>query len=329
MGNRLLDVIAMLKASRSIAMKHLALRRHYFDTYGKTSSLAKTTIAQADKVTQKIKAASALTERFNGPRYSTKSGKHHEQGPTKKIPSPSSIDGGDISVRNKSGIEQDHFYNKSKKNTTAQPLSNSNIEIQQEKSKNFPLPDGSINPIEHLIGSSSTYQDTFSASNTFTATSSSTPVGSETDKEGAEKQNVDIKQSIPDTQAIPEQDEPTDEMYTDIFHSPRVAKLLKKDPKQPSHVQGLDLRGVQATPIEEDKLLQKRDQESFNTRLTGRKGAAHAVSADKQTNIAQKPQDSEIHKPPKTTTDDHPDTSSSQSNVSIEIYMFVISLLID
>lgn len=66
-GRRLLDVAAIVKASRGVAAKHVALRQHQLDVYSKTSSLAKAIKSQTDRVTLTVNAASKLAERFNGP----------------------------------------------------------------------------------------------------------------------------------------------------------------------------------------------------------------------------------------------------------------------
>lgn len=66
-GRRLLDAAAILKASRGVVTKHLALRQQQLDNYNKTSSLGNVIKSQTDRVTLTVKAASALAGRFNGP----------------------------------------------------------------------------------------------------------------------------------------------------------------------------------------------------------------------------------------------------------------------
>ncbi len=66
-GKRLLDAAALLHATRAVAQKHSALRSHQLDVYVKTSSLAKGIKSQTERVTQTVVAAGALLSRVNGP----------------------------------------------------------------------------------------------------------------------------------------------------------------------------------------------------------------------------------------------------------------------
>ena len=65
-GRRLLDAVAVFKASRAIAAKHIALRQNQINDYNKTSSLTKAVRSQTDRVTLTAKAALTLAERLNG-----------------------------------------------------------------------------------------------------------------------------------------------------------------------------------------------------------------------------------------------------------------------
>lgn len=79
----------------------------------------------------------------------------------------------------------------------------------------------------------------------------------------------DQQQPVPEVQALPEQEQPSDDMYSDIFHSPRVAKLLKGERKQGNAASDLKPRAIHDTPVEQAKLSQEKDQDSFNIRPTG------------------------------------------------------------
>ncbi|KAL8941481.1 MAG: hypothetical protein Q9216_002209 [Gyalolechia sp. 2 TL-2023] len=74
--------------------------------------------------------------------------------------------------------------------------------------------------------------------------------------------------AIPDNQAIPKQDEPSEDMYSELFHSPKVAKILKGNPKPADTSWGLNLEGVNQTPIEDDRSAPVGNPENFNTRRT-------------------------------------------------------------
>lgn len=72
-SKRLLDALELLKASKSVATKHLAVRQRQLDVYTKTSSLTKGVKGQVDGLVLTAQAATALAKRFNdepGPRAS-------------------------------------------------------------------------------------------------------------------------------------------------------------------------------------------------------------------------------------------------------------------
>ena len=153
-GRRLLDAAAIIKASRAVALKHLTYRRHQLDVYSKTSTLAKAVKFQTDRVTLTLRAASTLTERFNGQSPGLSSQANAGDGPDKKpkIPSQGSVEGSPAQDQDKQGLEQDHFYERSEANTTAKPLQDNQLSVRQEQAKRKPLPDGSIPPADASLG---------------------------------------------------------------------------------------------------------------------------------------------------------------------------------
>jgi aarF domain-containing kinase len=64
-GKRLLDAIQFLNVSKTIAVKHLAIRQHQLDVYTRTSSLTKGIKAQAEGLILTAQAAAALARRFD------------------------------------------------------------------------------------------------------------------------------------------------------------------------------------------------------------------------------------------------------------------------
>ncbi len=80
------------------------------------------------------------------------------------------------------------------------------------------------------------------------------------------------EQAVPEQQAIPQQNEPSEEMYSELFHSPKVAKILKGTPKPADSSKGLNLKGVKGTPIKGDNSRPRGDPESFNIRPTAEAG---------------------------------------------------------
>lgn len=373
-GRRLLDVVAIFKASRGVAAKHVALRQHQLDDYRKTSSLAKAIKSQTDRVSLTVKAASVLAERFNGrgPDYSTQASQSKRSPQGASIPSQ---DGASGKIEEKVGVSQDHFYERSHQNATAEPPPNSNLGVNQEKAKRYPLPDGSVLPADTAEvpkldkesnsgfpqtepvkapladgreetgeGLQSTPSGTSSIANPTEGTDPSisgkakklqrqaekqipsqfaeTPPAAHSGEPGLEadqdrdvfytlspsdgqvdsslprvmlpKNTEDVQegdehvhdaqinqdvfysstsnseeQAVPQTQALLEQEQASDEAYTELFHSPRVARMLRgqSQPSKPS--KGLQMAGTQETPVKQTKPPQDKDQVSYSIRAPG------------------------------------------------------------
>lgn len=64
-GRRLLDAIQFLNVTKTIAVRHLAIRQHQLDVYTRTSSLTKGIKGQVDGLVLTAQAAAALARRFN------------------------------------------------------------------------------------------------------------------------------------------------------------------------------------------------------------------------------------------------------------------------
>lgn len=75
----------------------------------------------------------------------------------------------------------------------------------------------------------------------------------------------DAHPQIPTTQAEPTQGEPSEEMMKDLFHSPRVAKLLSKNGPAGGHRTEIRPRTA-STPSEQSELSVGKDQDSFSVR---------------------------------------------------------------
>ncbi|KAL3427058.1 Protein ABC1-like protein, mitochondrial [Phlyctema vagabunda] len=152
-GKRLLDLAALFNASRGVAQKHVALRTRQFDAYSRTSSLAKAVRSQTDRVTETIKAASILTSRLNenAPAWTAEvkqeSTSNHAN-TSQPIPSKAATEAGSPRPAPKAGVEQDHFYERSKQNSAVDPPPAEALDIQQEAADRYPLPDGTIPPKE-------------------------------------------------------------------------------------------------------------------------------------------------------------------------------------
>ena len=74
-------------------------------------------------------------------------------------------------------------------------------------------------------------------------------------------------EKIPSVQAVPEQEQVPEGINTDLFHSPKVAKILGgklQGGKKPE----LDLKGVKGTPVDHTSLGQGKVQDTFNVRTS-------------------------------------------------------------
>ena len=379
-GRRLLDAAIIFTAARRVASKHVALRANQLDVYSKTSTLAKALQSQTERVTLTVKAATALAARFNeaGPRYSTQAS---QRDPSARSPSDSGRDSEVRSSRGqKQGLEQDHFYEKSNANSTAEPPPKGSLEIQQEKAKRASSSDGSVpsagteqnvsrqdeepffevsktDPVDLLeeqqrtqeeelepissrqtsISQSTSSQDTQSvyASNILQRQTESqipsqaaepppasalTPEGA-TDAEDKSKLNItqeqesfyspssssdaasfsaakiprntedaqeseervpddqidqdvfympgskNARQPVPGAQAVPEQEQLDEQAYSEIFHSPKVARMLGGQPTKNKPSKGLDLPGANDTPVKDTKAPQEKDHVSSGERM--------------------------------------------------------------
>lgn len=371
-GRKILDAAAILKASRAVASKHVALRRHQLDAYSKTSSLAKAVKSQTDRVTLTVKAASALAKRFNGlgPEYYTRAPTYRNATSDRPKSSQIHVEPESDGVAGKQGLEQDHFYERSEANTTGEATPDGNLEVKQAEAKIYTLPDGSVPPAGSADNLSKQKRESYSemsqeepvkaplsgnkaeAEEIFQPASSgsiSTPRPMQDDRSlspdqvrkaqrQAEKQipsqaaqppraaepnrqisgarideQIDLKvgqepdvfytpssssgqvhsglprvklprntedaqegdehaldaakiqdvfyssgsrvqnQTVPEVQAIPEKEELSDDKYSKLFHSPKVARMLGRQNGQRSASEGLDLPGSKDLPMQESK----------------------------------------------------------------------------
>lgn len=163
-GRWLLDAAALWGASRRVLWKHVALRNNQFRDYQETSSLARAIKNQTDRVTRTIRAASTLAEHSDeqSQKYSA-APKTRDTKDKTAIPSEKSVDrGGREAKPLQEVLEQDHFYIRSKANTTDQPVASSSIDVQQEQAKGISLPDGTITTADVSQAQSNSRNDVFS-----------------------------------------------------------------------------------------------------------------------------------------------------------------------
>lgn len=119
-GKRILDALALFNVSRKIATKHFNIRFSQVQLYGQTSSLVKALRTQGPPVV--AAAASRFASSPSSPNFP------------------------------REGIEQDHFYESSERNSTADPPASKDLDVEQVEADRNPLPDGTIPPQESPIG---------------------------------------------------------------------------------------------------------------------------------------------------------------------------------
>ncbi|KAL6249653.1 hypothetical protein RBB50_003508 [Rhinocladiella similis] len=119
-GKRIIDAIALLNASRNVAVKHFDIRFSQAKLYGQTSSVVKALRNRA------LPALATSVSRFASSQ------------PPSRPP--------------KEGLNQDHFYERSEQNSPAQTAANGDLDVQQAQAKRSPLPDGTIPPDGSPIG---------------------------------------------------------------------------------------------------------------------------------------------------------------------------------
>lgn len=152
-GRRLLDVAALFNASRGVASKTVTLKSRQWEVYSQTSSLAKAVKSQTSRITETAKAASFLAGRLNDqtPAWAMDFAKS-EAGKDGKETIPSAESTGQTGQSQmQEGLNQDHHYERSGKNTTIDPPAQEALTITQEKADRYPLPDGTIPPAESNI----------------------------------------------------------------------------------------------------------------------------------------------------------------------------------
>ncbi|KAH7393104.1 ABC1 family-domain-containing protein [Cadophora sp. MPI-SDFR-AT-0126] len=159
-GKRLLDLAALFNASRGVAQKHVALRSRQLEVYNRTSTLARAVRNQTDRVTETVKAASFLASRLgeDAPEWSSdKSARPNGEGVPRKQSTTGPLPAGP-----RSGLDQDHFYEKSSSNSAVDPAPEADLKIKQERANRYPLPDGTIPPEDSNLNVSALDHDVIS-----------------------------------------------------------------------------------------------------------------------------------------------------------------------
>ncbi|KAL1608226.1 hypothetical protein SLS60_003165 [Paraconiothyrium brasiliense] len=161
-GRRLIDAAKLFNASKGIAQQHLKLRSQQLDVYTKTSSIAKVAKNQTDRITLTLEAARALSQRLNEevPKYASAATQRATASQDEEIPRRHTVMEEKPRQETETGLEQDHHYDRSGRNTTAEAPAEGELGVQQEEAERAPMPDGTIPSAGVNLGEDTRGQDT-------------------------------------------------------------------------------------------------------------------------------------------------------------------------
>jgi aarF domain-containing kinase len=206
-GRRLLDAALVLGATRNVARQHFRIRGEQLDVWSKTSTLARTLgltrVRAVDLENQKAAQATAV---FTQKTAETESIPRHE---TVEATEPAPA---------QEGLNQDHHYERSQQNTAKEPVKEEGLEIKQEEPENVPLPDGTLPPKDVPAGTPK--------AKPVNADVAQRRVDTEHKEQMITNDASSTAKGIKPASAIPDQDSVPEGVNTDVFHSPRVAKML-------------------------------------------------------------------------------------------------------
>lgn len=162
-GRRLIDAAKLFHASKGIAQQHLKLRSQQLDVFAQTSSLAKAAKSQTDRITLTLEAARVLSQRLNeeAPKYASAAVQRATGSQREDVPRKESVTGERPRADAKTGLEQDHHYDRFGKNTQAAPPADGELGVRQEDAERAPLPDGTIPSAGATLEEKTRGQDTF------------------------------------------------------------------------------------------------------------------------------------------------------------------------
>ncbi|GKZ72101.1 hypothetical protein AnigIFM50267_008154 [Aspergillus niger] len=211
-GKRLLDTIQLFNVAKSVAVKHLEVRQRQLDLFTRTSSLTKGIKSQADGLCMTAQAAAALAKRFND----DPSPPQTASAPPPRSPSssPTHTNLSPDEAR-KAQRQAESQIPSSTAETTGYGASQLDVSQQQDvfyEPSTHTTPGSSGLPRVKLPKTSS---DTQTGINTeINADVFHSPVGAE--------------KAASATQPTEQQEEISEDMMKEIFHSPKVARMLSR-----------------------------------------------------------------------------------------------------
>ncbi|KAJ5598434.1 hypothetical protein N7537_008518 [Penicillium hordei] len=212
-GKRLLDAIQFLNVSKTVAAKHLAIRQRQLDVYTRTSSLTKGIKAQTEGLILTAQAAAALARRFDEP---------------SPPPSPSPVDFPDKSTS----------ADKPPASTATSPPPALARKLQRQAESQIPAStatySGDEKPSALDVGKQ---QDVFyepslrSEPDLSSLPRVKVPKVTGDAQVGSDGLNGDIfHSSVEASKPAPVEQEMSEEMIQGLFHSPRVSRMISRQP---------------------------------------------------------------------------------------------------
>ncbi|KAJ0413867.1 ABC1 family-domain-containing protein [Aspergillus carlsbadensis] len=292
-GKRLLDAIQFLNVTKSVATKHLALHQRQLDVFTRTSSLTKGIKSQTDGLILTARAVAELAKRFNDspPAHSTT--RSEPSPPTQadqfrvETQIPSSVAGAsmDIGPGNLDvSPQQEEFYRPSTEPAADSvgtprvivPRATNDTQVGLDKDINadvFRSPVAAPSVAAGGIAISPQQEESYQPSPKPAATPTGTPKvqvpqATSNTQEGIDKEiNSDVYQSpVGAGETATEPQDLSEDMMKDIFHSPRVARVLSPKAPGPDKVEPSIVVFVQADSpqIESEFVAElKKEKETY------------------------------------------------------------------
>lgn len=141
----------------------------------------------------------------------------------------------------------------------------------------------------------------------------------------------DQEQPVAGSQAVAPQEQLAEEAYSEIFHSPRVAKMMRGQPGQNSMSKSTQLPGDENSRVKQSTTAEESDQVKSSTR-TSTQDRSHAFNAQSDTatsSTAEQGRDHEVHSLAADIAKDTEDMEFNTSEVSIECETPTSFMLID
>ncbi|CEJ59474.1 hypothetical protein PMG11_08099 [Penicillium brasilianum] len=252
-GRRVLDAIQFLNVSKSIALKHLAIRQHQLNVYTRTSSLTKGIKDQTEGLILTAQAAAALARRFNDE-------------PSPPPPTPSAPSRSPTTLAAEPSADKPTYPKTTATATSPAPEKARILQRQAE----FQVPSSTAQYSGHETPGNlniSPQQEVYYQPSQETAPDMSAlprvklpkAVG-DTPKIGRDGLNADVFNSAtgPEKHDGPaKQEDLSEEMMQSLFHSPRVSRMLSGKPAPPSAAQR------QWPPVDRDQFVQQELAEAM------------------------------------------------------------------